>query len=108
MPRVRITVLKREYYEELLDEHLPPDAAERRVRRCSVFEDGQVFETDRSCEKPDGFCDWAWRDIQRDVISVSFGVGHPWVFPRPMAITCCTDGKRPVVFKIEPLAEAMS
>ncbi|MFC2082494.1 TIGR04076 family protein [Candidatus Bipolaricaulota bacterium] len=108
MSRVRITVLKREYYEDLLKAHYAPDAGERRVGRCSVFTDGQVFETNRSCEKPDGFCDWAWADIQRDVISVAFGVGHPWASPPPMAIACCTDGKRPVIFKIEPLEERLT
>jgi uncharacterized repeat protein (TIGR04076 family) len=105
MSRLRITVLKREYYDELLEAHYPPGAGERRVGRCSVFEDGQVFETNRSCEKPDGFCDWAWADIQRDAMSVAFGVGHPWAHPRPMAITCCTDGKRPVVFCVEQVDE---
>lgn len=103
MTPVRITVLKREYYEDLLREHFAPGDRERRVTRCSVFADGQVFETNTSCDKPDGFCDWAWRDIQRDVISVAFGVGHPWAHPRPMAISCCTDGKRPVVFCVQPV-----
>lgn len=101
MPRVRITVLRREYYQDLLNDFFPHDSQEKKAGRCSVFEDGQVFETGPSCEKPDGFCDWAWRDIQRDAISVALGVGHPWACPRPMAIASRTDGKRPVVFKIE-------
>ncbi len=105
MLRIRLTVLKREYFEDLVKANYRPDSPKRRVGRCSAFEDGQVFETNPACEKPDGFCDWAWADIQRDVISVSLGVGHPWTSPRPMAIACCTDGKRPVVFKIEPAGE---
>ena len=105
MSRVRITVLRREAYEGLLAEHYAPESSERRVGRCDVFRDGQTFDTNRSCEKPQGFCDWAWADIQRDVVSVSFGVGHPWAAPSPMAISCCTDGKRPVIFKIEAIAE---
>jgi len=55
--------------------------------------------------KPEGFCDWAWSDIYRDVTSVAFGVGHPWAAPKPMAICSCTDGARPVVFKIELIHE---
>ena len=105
MSRVRITVLKREYYEDLLKEHYKPDSTERKTGRCGVLGDGQVFETNEACEKPDGFCDWAWADIQRDAVSVSFGVGHPWAAPRPMAVSCCTDGKRPVIFKIEAIRE---
>lgn len=75
MSRVRITVLRREIYEGLLAEHYAPYASERRAGRCSVFRDGQTFDTDRSCEKPQGFRDWAWADMQRDVASVSLGVG---------------------------------
>ena len=105
MSRVRITVLKREYYQDLLEQHYEPESSERRVGRCEAFADGQVFETNPACEKPPGFCDWAWADIQRDAVSVSFGVGHPWAAPKPMAISCCTDGKRPVVFKIEAIRE---
>ena len=105
MSRVRITVLLREYYEDLLRDQYAPDNSERRVGRCSSFRDGQTFDTNEICEKPVGFCDWAWADIQRDAVSVSFGVGHPWAAPKPMAISCCTDGKRPVVFKIEAVGE---
>ena len=51
--------------------------------------------------KPDGFCDWAWADIHRDVVSVMFGGSYPWIREPRTAITCCTDGLRPVIFKVE-------
>ena len=105
MSRIRITVLRREHYDKLLQSLLPKDSPERQMGRCDLFTEGQVFETQRGCRKPDGFCDWAWSDIYRDAVSVAFGVGHPWAAPRPMAITCCTDGKRPVIFKIERIEE---
>jgi len=66
VPGVRITVPKREYYRDLPDEHLQPDAPERRVKRHSVFEDGQMFDTGTPCRKPLGFCDRAWRDTRRN------------------------------------------
>lgn len=105
MARVRITVLKCVHYQDLLDEHYPPDDSERKRPICPVFEEGQVFDLHPWRFKPEGFCDWAWSDIYRDVVSVAFGVGHPWAAPRPMAISSCTDGARPVVFKIEPIKE---
>jgi uncharacterized repeat protein (TIGR04076 family) len=105
MSRVRITVLKCEHYQDLLDEHYPTGDGERKRPVCQVFEEGQVFDLHPWRFKPEGFCDWAWSDIYRDVVSVSFGVGHPWAHPRPMAISCCTDGARPVIFKIEPIKE---
>jgi hypothetical protein len=43
MPNVRITILKREFYQDLLEEHIPPGGKERDTVRCPVFEEGQVF-----------------------------------------------------------------
>lgn len=101
MSHVRITVLKCELYQDLLNEHYSPESRERKRPICPTFKEGQVFDLHPWRFKPDGFCDWAWSDIYRDVTSVAFGVGHPWASPKPMAIACCTDGARPVVFRIE-------
>ena len=52
---------------------------------------------------PDGFCGWAWRDIYKDLSVPQFGGDfYPWVNKGEM-ITCCTDGIRPVSFKLERL-----
>lgn len=101
MAHVRITVLKCEHYQDLLDEQYPPESGERKRPICPSFKTGDVFDLHEWRFKPEGFCDWAWSDIYRDVTSVAFGVGHPWVEPKPGAISCCTDGARPVVFRIE-------
>ncbi|MFC2082495.1 TIGR04076 family protein [Candidatus Bipolaricaulota bacterium] len=101
MAHVRITVLKCELYQDLLDKHYPPESGDRKRPICPVFSEGQTFDLHPWRFKPEGFCDWAWSDIYRDVTSVAFGVGHPWVSPRPAAVSSCTDGARPVVFKIE-------
>jgi uncharacterized repeat protein (TIGR04076 family) len=37
---------------------------------------------------------------------VMFGQGYPWVKQPETAITCCTDGFRPVTFKVERIDEA--
>jgi uncharacterized repeat protein (TIGR04076 family) len=67
--------------------------------QCPAFKDGQEFIYDKTC--PPGFCGWAFADIQRDLIAVSFGANYPWVKEKNVAISCCTDGLRPVVFRIE-------
>ena len=103
MSKVKITVLKKALHQDLLDEYLDPGSRERGFGICTAFEEGQEFVVGASC--PEGFCGWAWADIQRDVMAVLFGNGFPWVGPENTAITCCTDGFRPVTFKLERIEE---
>jgi uncharacterized repeat protein (TIGR04076 family) len=42
---------------------------------------------------PEKFCEWAWADI-RTYIPMVLGQGNP-------IAVCCTDGFRPVFFKLE-------
>ncbi len=103
MAKVKITVVKKAFHQDLLDEYLHPDSKERGFGICSAFKEGDEFIVGASC--PEGFCGWAWADIQRDVMAVLFGNGFPWVAPENTAITCCTDGFRPVTFKLERVEE---
>ena len=103
MPKCRITVLKRTVADQdLIDEYLADSSKEKGFGACTAFEDGQEFIAD-SPRMPEGFCNWAWADIQRDVVAVLYGGDYPWVKQPGTAITCCTDGFRPVVFKVERL-----
>jgi uncharacterized repeat protein (TIGR04076 family) len=99
MSKCRITVVKRTINQELIDQYLAD--TRREFGRCQVYEDGQEFIVHDFPLKPDDFCDWAWADIQRDVVTVMFGGSYPWLREPRTAITCCTDGLRPVVFKVE-------
>jgi uncharacterized repeat protein (TIGR04076 family) len=49
------------------------------------------------------FCSWAWADIQRDVVHLALGGDFPWIKEKGIGISCCTDGLRPVIFKLERL-----
>jgi uncharacterized repeat protein (TIGR04076 family) len=100
MSHAKITVIKKALHQDLIDKHVTPEARERGFSVCSVFEEGQEFILTRP-DFPEGFCSWAWADIQRDVMMVMFGNGFPWATPKNTAITCCTDGFRPVTFKVE-------
>jgi uncharacterized repeat protein (TIGR04076 family) len=51
-------------------------------------------------QKPDKFCSWAWNDLNKDVTTLSFGGDHPWS-EKDVMYTACTDGMRPVCFKLE-------
>jgi len=104
MARARITVVKKAHHKDLLDEYLSDKAREQGFDICTAFEVGDEFILE-GMEYPEGFCHWAWADIQRDVMMVLFGQGFPWVGPEATAITCCTDGFRPVTFKVERIDE---
>ncbi len=85
---VRITVLKRELEKEIIDQlKTGPKSA------CTRFSDGQEFTVKSQWSMPEKFCEWAWADI-RTYIPMVMGQGN-------RIAACCTDGFRPVFFKIE-------
>ncbi|NPV09821.1 MAG: TIGR04076 family protein [Anaerolineae bacterium] len=90
--RVKITVLKKLFHEDLIKEYTDTG----NWGPCSHFSEGQEFAVseDRPWDMPPGFCGWAWADIQKAVWGMARG--GPNVF-----VTCCTDGYRPVLFKLE-------
>jgi uncharacterized repeat protein (TIGR04076 family) len=100
MPSVRITVVKRPLHADLISEYLP-QFAEQAIP-CEKFETGESFLIDRfPPEKPAGFCDWAWVDIQRNVTAALLGAK----LTPGCEFTCCSDGLRPVTFRIERLED---
>jgi len=98
---VRITVLKKLFHEDLIDSYaLTPG----KWTPCETFQVGDTFvlDADTPWDKPEGFCGWAWADMQKMVWSMARGGPDHFV-------TCCTDGYRPVVFlleRIDPLSRA--
>ena len=102
MAKIRITVIRRELYPELAEAYGSPKMKEKGLPRCQTFEDGQVFEIEGSLAIPEGFCSWAWADLQRDFAMMLFGPPDYWK-EQPFLI-CCTDGFRPVVFKTEHIS----
>jgi uncharacterized repeat protein (TIGR04076 family) len=102
MTDCKITVIRRTFHRELMDEYLNREHGG--YRACPAFEDGQEFLIEGFPLRPDGFCDWAWADIHKDVMAVMFGADYPWIAAPGTAVTCCTDGLRPVVFKVERIS----
>ena len=68
---------------------------------CGVYEDGQVFYVETDGRMPEGFCPWAWDDIYKVVLTLGFHGNFQWFDEPGVSVNCCTDGLRPVVFKIE-------
>ena len=104
MYEVKITVLKCLAHPDLVEEYMGEAVKADRLAspRCGVFEEGQEFVLPDASVVPEGFCSWAWADIHREILAISSGGNlDPWLKRPGLAIACCTDGLRPVVFKIE-------
>jgi uncharacterized repeat protein (TIGR04076 family) len=97
----KITVLKTSFNQDLVEEYVE---AERRktLGPCEVFEEGQEFVTDVWSGIPQGFCPWAWDDIYKALVGFAAdGNFGTWYQNPNTIIACCSDGTRPVYFKIE-------
>lgn len=100
MPSARITVVKKIANHDLIEATATPDFQTKSANGCDRFQVGDQFVVGLD-SAPEGFCPWAWGDIQRDVASMILGADASWIIPKGTIITCCTDGLRPVVFKVE-------
>lgn len=100
MNKVKITVLKTTLNKELALEY-----GVEGLTSCPSLKEGQVFYADYA--KPDGFCDEAWKAIYQYVFALAHGSGEQlfyygdWIKTPGVAICCCNDGLRPVIFKLE-------
>ena len=98
--KIKITVIKKFVAEDLVRDYVAEDRKNSGFGVCNVVGDGQEFILEKP-NMPEGFCSWAWADINRDIIAIMGGGSMPWINKEGVAIASCTDGLRPVVFKIE-------
>ena len=96
MPDVKITVVAKLKPGEIFDEL----AADTTNPVCDAVETGKEYIS-KGIAMPEGFCSWAWADIQRDVAHLALGGDFRWINKPGSMVSCCTDGLRPVVFKLE-------
>lgn len=100
MKKVRITVLKKNFDEELAKEY-----GVEGLTACDMLKEGQVFYADYA--KPEGMCDEAWKAIYQYVFALAHGAEKElfyygnWIKEPGVAICSCNDGIRPVIFKLE-------
>lgn len=98
MHKVKISVLKRFKPSEVFKEN--PVTPVNPMEACELFKDGQEFIVE-SLQMPKGFCTSAWVTIYGNVRLLAFGGNLPWFREKGMAVNCCMDGLRPVIFKLE-------
>jgi uncharacterized repeat protein (TIGR04076 family) len=100
--KCKITVLKREFYEDLRDEY----AKNPKTGKCGFFKEGQEFIISHKnyITMMDGkFCAYAWEAINKWIYAAIQGgpLMPSFMKNEKVMITCCNDGIRPVIFKIE-------
>ncbi len=94
-------MLRKEFFPDLVKEY----AANPETGVCTAFEVGQEFIFDREHKLKGGFCTEAWSAINRYVFTHLYdGTIMPgWMKDDKVMISCCNDGIRPVIFKIEKI-----
>lgn len=124
--RVKVTVLKAECYADIQEKYL----ADPKSGPCPCYHAGDTFmfyredgkddywhmglntlvKTNANLDETAGgpkmpFCSEAWDAISRYIYTGLQGgsIMHGWTNDDRIMITCCNDGTRPVIFKIERL-----
>lgn len=100
MAKMKITVLKTMNFNQLYGDK--PPIAFNDAPQCPRLTEGQEFIFDPG-QLPAGFCPWAFSDLYTAIAHLRFGGGFPWVKNKREMLSCCSDGARPVLFKIELL-----
>ena len=97
--KVRITVLKKARYEDLIAKYENP------IEHACDIREGDVFVSENG-EKPQGLCDSAWESMRIFVEELANGGGNfydGWMKDPHSAMISCNDGFRPVSFYIETI-----
>lgn len=100
MEKVKITVLKRTLFDDLIEEYAVPEFS-----LCPLHQEGQVYYCENGWQKPENLCDNAWKSMMEYVIALAHGgknfYNGSWTKNENVAIISCNDGLRPVIFKLE-------
>lgn len=101
MKKVRITVMRKALYPDLIAKYENP------IEHACDLQEGQSWVAD-GWKKPAGFCDSAWGSLSPFVLALSHGGGDfydGWMKDPHTAMLSCNDGFRPVSFLLEALDE---
>ena len=101
MKRIRITVIRKACYRDLMERYENP-----LDHPCDLSE-GQCFECD-GLSRPEGLCESAWQSLSPFVMALAHGATglyDGWMKNPASAMLSCNDGFRPVSFLVEALDE---
>lgn len=97
MLKVKITVIRKAEYKDLMERYENP------IEHACDLSEGQVFVSS-DAQKPEGFCESAWSSVFPFVLTLASGGGNfydGWMKNEKSAMISCNDGFRPVSFLLE-------
>ena len=97
MKNVRITVIRKACYPDLMEKYENP------IEHTCDVEEGMVWVSENG-EKPEGLCDSACESMAYFVKELAHGGGNfydGWMKDPHSAMISCNDGFRPVSFYLE-------
>lgn len=105
MPKfcVKISVQKKISPEHVFDGLVPVQPGTNTPYNICSIDVNSEWVVGKDGEMPDGFCPWAWRDLYKDLAVLRFGGDFGFWVESPYMYTACSDGIRPVIFKLERL-----
>ena len=101
MTKVRITVMRKACYEDLMEKYENP------MEDACAMEEGRVFIAN-DWQRPEGLCESAWETMSPFVMGLAHGAEdfyEGWMKNPRSAMLSCNDGFRPVSFLLEALDE---
>ena len=101
MKKIKITVVKKAQYQDLMDLYENP------IENACSMELNQVFIA-QGWQRPEGFCESAWETISPFVMTLAYGgedIYDGWMKNRKSAMISCNDGFRPVSFYLEVIED---
>jgi uncharacterized repeat protein (TIGR04076 family) len=99
MSKCKITILQITFNENIAKTY-----SKDWLGPCTIFKEGQEFIINDPWTIPEGFCSTAWGDIFKNIQTICLGGNFPSK-NEGVNISCCVDGVRPVIFKIERIKE---
>ncbi len=103
MKKVKITIVKTEYYKDIAEKY-----AIANLPACPVHKVGQTFISD-GINKPKDLCPYAWLPIKEMVGQISRGElmlpRGTWMRDDDKGVFACVDGIRPVIMLVEAVNE---
>ena len=104
MKKVRITVMRKSEYTDLMEKYENP------IEHACDINEGDVWISVGG-ERPDGLCLSAWESMSQFVLTLSQGGGNfydGWMKNPFSAMISCNDGFRPVSFYLETIEEEIN
>lgn len=99
MKKVRITVIRKASYPDLMEKYENP------IENACGIEEGQVFIAN-GWQKPEGLCQSAWETMSPFVMALAHGAQgfyDGWMKNPRSVMLSCNDGFRSVSFLLEAM-----